>query len=88
MLEAGVGEPLAIVDLLVQPHDASDIVQPEIREVGFWGVERISILNLAVWMRSAERKELARDKPVEITVLNLFIVLVLVIVKIIKVEKS
>ena len=36
VLEAGVGESLAIVDLLVQPHNASDIVKPEIGEVGFW----------------------------------------------------
>ena len=33
VLEAGVGEPLAIVDLLVQPHDAGDVVQPEVGEV-------------------------------------------------------
>ena len=88
MVEAGVYETFGIVDFLVKSDNAGDIVEAEVREIGLWRVERVAVLNLAVWMRSAERKELARDKPVEITVLNLFIVLVLVIVKIIKVEKS
>ena len=88
MVEAGVFDTFGIVDFLVKSDNAGDIVEAEVREIGLWRVERVAVLNLAVWMRSAERKELARDKPVEITVLNLFIVLVLVIVKIIKVEKS
>jgi len=33
MLEAGIGESLAIVDLLVQSHNAGDVVKPEIGEV-------------------------------------------------------
>ena len=41
VLEAGVGEPLAIVDLLVQPHDAGDVVETEVGEVGLWGVQRV-----------------------------------------------
>ena len=88
MLEAGVGEPLAIVDLLVQPHNASDIVQPEIREVGFWGVERISILNLAVGMWPAESEELLWDQPVKISILHLLVVLVFIIVKVVKLKET
>ena len=41
VLKAGVGEPLAIVDLLVQPHDARDVVETEVGEVGLWGVQRV-----------------------------------------------
>lgn len=42
VLEAGVGEALRLVDLLVQPHDGRHIMLFEIREVGFGGVKRIT----------------------------------------------
>ena len=41
VLEARVGEPLAVVDLLVQPHHAGDVVETEVGEVGLWGVQRV-----------------------------------------------
>lgn len=88
MVEAGVYETFGIVNFLVKSDNAGDIVKAEVGEIGLWRVERVAVLNPAVRVRSAEGEELARDKPVEITVLNLFIVLVLIIVKIIKVEKS
>ena len=63
-------------------------MQPEIREVGFWGVERISILNLAVWMWPAESEELLWDQPVEISILHLLIVLVFIVVKVVKLKET
>lgn len=88
VLEACVGESLAIVDLLVQPHNASDIVKPEIGEVGFWGVERVSVLDLAVGMWPAERQELLWDQPVEISILHFFVVLVFIVVKVVKLKET
>ena len=88
MLETGVGEPLAIVDLLVQPHNASDVVKPEIGEVRFWRVERVSILNLAVGMRTAESQELLWDQPVEISILHFFVVLIFIVVKVVKLKEA
>lgn len=54
VLEAGVGEALRLVDLLVQPHDCSHVVLFEIRKVGFGGVQRVAIFNFAFWMWSTK----------------------------------
>ena len=88
MLKAGIGESLAIVDLLVQPHNASDVVQSEVGEVGFWRVERVSILDLAVGMWTAESQELLRDQPVEISILHFFVVLVFIVVEVVKLKET
>ena len=88
MLEACVGESLAIVDLLVQPDNASDIVKPEIGEVGFWRVERVSILDLAVGMWTTESQELLWDQPVKISILHFFVVLVFIVVEVVKLKET
>ena len=88
MLKAGIGESLAVVDLLVQPHNASDVVQSEVGEVGFWRVERVSILDLAVGMWTAESQELLRDQPVEISILHFFVVLVFIVVEVVKLKET
>ena len=88
VVKAGVGEPLAVVDLLVEPHDAGDVVQPEVGEVGLGRVERVPVLDLGLGVRPAERQELFRHQPVEVPVLDLLVMFVLVVVKVVKVEET
>ena len=88
VLEAGVGEPLAIVDLLVQPHHAGDVVQPEVGEVGLWGVQRVTVLDLAMRVWAAEGEEFLGHKPVEVAVLHFLVVFILIVVKVVKVEET
>ena len=88
VLEAGIGESLAVVDLLVQPHNTSDVVQTEVWEVGFWGMQRVAVLDLAVGMGSAESQKLLRDQPVEISILHFLVVLVLIVIKVVKIEET
>ena len=54
MMKPGVGEPFGVVDLLVQPDDAGDVVKSEVWEVGLGRVERITVLNLRLRMRSTK----------------------------------
>lgn len=42
VVEAGVGEALAVVDLLVQADDGGHVVFPEVRKVGLRGVQRVT----------------------------------------------
>lgn len=42
VVEAGVGETLAVVDLLVQTDDGGHVVLPEVREVSLRGMERVT----------------------------------------------
>jgi len=51
-------------------------------------VERVSILDLAVGMWTAESQELLRDQPVEISILHFFVVLVFIIVKVVKLKET
>ena len=42
MLEAGICEALCIVDFLIQADYGRHVVFPEVREVGFWCMKRVS----------------------------------------------
>ena len=42
MLEAGLGEPLGIVDLLVQPDDTLDVVLSKIGKIGLRCMQRVT----------------------------------------------
>ena len=88
VLEAGIGESLAVVDLLVQPHNTSDVVQTEVWEVGFWGMQRVAVLDLAVRVGAAEGEEFLGHKPVEVAVLHFLVVFVLIVVEVVKVEET
>ena len=51
-------------------------------------MERVAVVDLALIVRSAEGEELLRDEPVEVAVLHALEVLVLVAVKVVKVEEA
>lgn len=42
VLEAHVCETLGVVHFLVEPDDGGDVVLPEVGEIGFRGVKRVS----------------------------------------------
>jgi len=56
---------------IVEPDNAGDGVKAEVGKVGLRTVERIHVLNLGVWMRSAEGEKATWHQPIEITVLDL-----------------
>ena len=51
-------------------------------------MERVAVVDLALIVRAAEGEELLRDEPVEVAVLHALVVLVLVAVKVVKVEEA
>ena len=73
---------------LIEPHNTGDIVEAKVGEVGLGTVQRISVLNLGVGMGSAEGEKAPRDEPVEVPILHLLVVLVLLAVKVLKVEEA
>lgn len=42
VMEAGVCEPLGLVDLLVEPNHSANVVFPEVGEVGFRRMQRVA----------------------------------------------
>lgn len=70
VLEAGVHEPLGVVDLLVEAYDALDVVLAKVARVGLGRVQRVAVLDLALRVRTRERQELLRQDPVEVTVFH------------------
>ena len=51
-------------------------------------MQRVTILDLAVRVRTAEREEFLGHKPVEVAVLHFLVVFVLIVVKVVKVEET
>ena len=51
VLEAGVDEPLGVVDLLVEAHDAFDVVLAEVARICFGRVQWVAVLDLALGVR-------------------------------------
>ena len=88
VVEARIGEPLAVVDLLIEPDNTGDVVESEVRKVGLGRVQRVAVLDLGLGVGTAESQKLLRDEPVKITILNLLVVLVLVVVEVIEIEES
>ena len=88
VVKAGVGEPLAVVDLLIEPDNTGDVVESEVRKVGLGRVQRVAVLDLGLGVGTAKSQKLLRDEPVKITILNLLVVLVLVVVEVIEIEES
>ena len=68
VLEAGVNEPLGVVDLLVEAHDAFDVVLTEVTRICFGCVQRVAVLDFALGVRPRERQELLWHDPVQVTV--------------------
>ena len=87
VVEARIGEPLAVVDLLVESDNASDVVESEVRKVGFGRVQWVAVLYLGLSVRAAKSQKFLRNEPVKVSVLNLLIVFVLVVVEVIEVEE-
>uniref|UniRef100_A0A6B0VAJ6 Putative secreted protein n=1 Tax=Ixodes ricinus TaxID=34613 RepID=A0A6B0VAJ6_IXORI len=87
VVEALLGKAPGVVDLLVQPHHRAHVVLAEVREVRLRGVERVAVLNFALGVRPAEGDELVWHNPVEVAVLNPLVVLVLLQVKVFKVQE-
>ena len=54
MMKAGVRESFAVVDFLVESHDACHVVEPEVGEVGLGGVEGVAVLNLGLGVGAAK----------------------------------
>ena len=88
MLEPSVGESLGIVDLLVEPHHAGHVVEPEIGEVGLGRVQRVTVLYFRMRVWTTKCKEFSRNQPIEITVLNFLVVFVFIVVKIVEIKET
>eukprot|EP00322_Chrysochromulina_rotalis_P028754 CAMPEP_0115846842 /NCGR_PEP_ID=MMETSP0287-20121206/10070_1 /TAXON_ID=412157 /ORGANISM="Chrysochromulina rotalis, Strain UIO044" /LENGTH=326 /DNA_ID=CAMNT_0003300647 /DNA_START=998 /DNA_END=1979 /DNA_ORIENTATION=- len=82
VVEVCICELLAIINLVVEAHDASDVVLAKVLEVGLGrvGLHAVDVGDRGLrWAR--ERQELARHDPVEVAVLDALVVLVLVGIK-------
>ena len=79
VVDAGLGEFGPIVLRLVQAHHMSHTKVPEHLQVVLWTVT--SAIRAHLVHRAHERNELARQHPVEIPVLNFFVVFILFVVK-------
>ena len=70
VLEAGLGETLGVVDLLVEAHDAAHVVLAKVGHVCLGRVQRVAVLDLAFGVRTAKGYKLAGQHPVQISVLH------------------
>ena len=77
---------ITIIYFSVKSYDGGDIVQTEVWEVGFRSVKGISIVNFALGMGTTECNKLFRNEPIKISILNFFIMLIFVTIKIIEVK--
>ena len=88
MVKAVALESLCIVDFAVETNDSRDIVEAKVREVRLGCVQRVPVVDLGLCVRASERKKFVRDQPVEVTVLDSFVVFVLLAVKVVKVKET
>ena len=87
VVKARIPELLGIVELLVEAHDGLDAVLPEIVKVGAGGMDGVAVARFVLVVRPAESKELLRQDPVEVPIVDLFVVLVLFDVKVLQVKE-
>ena len=88
VVEARICEALAVVDLLVESDNTSDVVESEVRKVRLGRVQGVAVLYLGLSMRATESQKFLRNEPVEITILNLLVVFVLVMVEVVEIEEA
>lgn len=70
VLEASVDEAFGVVDFLVETNDTSYVVFSEVAYISFGRVQRVTVLDFALGVRSRERQEFLRKYPVQVTVFN------------------
>lgn len=70
MFKACILEPWSVVNLFVESHYGCHIMLAEIAEVSLGGMECVSILDLALGMRSAESEVFTWHDPIEVAILH------------------
>lgn len=88
MIETMLDEPLCIVHFHIQTNDCGDVMDAKIVQILFRFVIDVAIFHFLFIVWSTEGKKFVRHNPVEITVLDHFIVAILFVVKVIKVEEA
>ena len=76
--EASIDKTLAVVNLLVEPHNCCDVFPLVVVPIVLGSVESVARDLIAPGGRPAEGHELPRHDPVEVSILHLLIVLVLI----------
>ena len=86
MANTGLGKFQPIILSLIQTHDMRHSEMTEYLQVILWGVTAAICSNLVHWSHKGDK--LARDYPVEISIFDLLIILILLVIEVSEVVPS
>lgn len=88
MIETVLYESLCVVHFNIQANDRCDVVDAKVVQILFRFVIDVTIFHFLFIVWSAEGKKFVRHNPIEITIFDHFVVAILFVIKVIKVEEA